>query len=105
MFGWLNKDTSNFKVFDAATDIVNDDSLIEQFKYMTEELNVKNVVTTLRSGNAYNYHTLSGVLFDGKKIYRASKYEFSMVSRIGGGDAFAAGVIMDLLTMKVLKNN
>lgn len=92
-FGWLNKDTSNFKVFDAATDTVNNDSLIEQFKYMTEELNVKNVVTTLRSGNSYNYHTLSGVLFDGKKIYKASKYEFSMVSRIGGGDAFAAGVI------------
>lgn len=96
-FGWLNKDTSNFKVFDAAIDTVNDDSLIEQFKYMTEDLNVKNVVTTLRSGNAFNYHTLSGVLFDGKKIYRASKYEFSMVSRIGGGDAFAAGVINGFL--------
>lgn len=92
-FGWLNKDTSNFKVFDVSTDTVNDDILIDKFKYMTEDLNVKNVVTTLRSGKAYNYHTLSGVLFDGKEIYKSSKYEFSMVSRIGGGDAFAAGVI------------
>ncbi|MGL5347105.1 MAG: sugar kinase [Peptostreptococcaceae bacterium] len=99
-FGWLNKDTSNFKVFDAATDTTKDDNLINQFKYMTEELNVKNVVTTLRSGNAFNYHTLSGVLFDGEKIYKASKYEFSMVSRIGGGDAFAAGVIHGFIKNK-----
>ena len=87
-FGWLNKDTNNFKVLDAAKDEISDEDFIEKFKYMTEDLNVKYVATTLRTGSPINYHTLSGVLFDGCKIYKSSKYEFNMISRIGGGDAF-----------------
>ncbi|GAB6167989.1 sugar kinase [Clostridium carnis] len=96
-FGWLSKDVKNFKVLDPASQKVTDDMLINEFKYMTEELNVKNVATTLRTGSPYNHHSLTGVLFNGDKLYTSSKYEFGMVSRIGGGDAFAAGVIKELL--------
>lgn len=96
-FGWLNKDTNNFKVLDAAKDEILDEDFIEKFKYMTEDLNVKYVATTLRTGSPFNYHTLSGVLFDGCKIYKSSKYEFNMISRIGGGDAFASGIIKKLV--------
>ncbi|ATD55783.1 sugar kinase [Clostridium chauvoei] len=99
-FGWLSKDVKNFKVLDPSSVEVTDDMLVEQFKYMTDELNVKNVATTLRTGSPYNYHSLTGVLFNGEKLYRSSKYEFSMVSRIGGGDAFAAGAIRGLISEK-----
>ncbi|AYE33673.1 sugar kinase [Clostridium septicum] len=97
-FGWLSRDVKNFKVLDPSAVEVTDEMLIDQFKYMTEDLNVKNVATTLRTGTPYNYHSLTGVLFDGDKLYRSSKYEFSMISRIGGGDAFAAGAIKGLIS-------
>lgn len=96
-FGWLNKDVENFEVLDASTEDISDDSFIEKFKYMTEDLNVKHIATTLRTGSPYNYHTLSGLIYNGKQLYKSSKYEFSMISRIGGGDAFAAGIIKGLL--------
>lgn len=96
-FGWLNRKNEIFKVLDASSSKLKNFDFIEKFKYMTEELGVKNVATTLRSGTTYNYHTLEGVFFDGKNIYRSSKYEFSMISRIGGGDAFVAGVLGNLL--------
>lgn len=97
-FGWLSRDVKNFKVLDPSSVEVTNEMLIDQFKYMTEDLNVKNVATTLRTGTPYNYHSLTGVLFDGDKFYRSSKYEFSMISRIGGGDAFAAGAIKGLIS-------
>lgn len=104
-FGWLSRDVKNFRVLDASVEEITDERLINEFKYMTEDLNVKNVSTTLRTGSPYNYHSLAGVLFDGDKLYRSHKYEFSMISRIGGGDAFAAGVIRGLLTNEDDMNN
>lgn len=99
-FGWLNRDTSSYSVFDAASEEISDEIFIENFKYMTDELGVKNVVTTLRTGTPYNYHTLMGILFDGENLYKSSKYDFSMISRIGGGDAFAAGIIKKMCSDK-----
>lgn len=99
-FGWLNNNMDNFEILDASNGNTTDESFMEKFRYMTEGLGVKNIVTTLRTGAPYNYHNLSGILFDGKKLYRSSKYEFSMISRIGGGDAFAAGIIKKLFVDK-----
>ena len=103
-FGWLNKDTENFKVLDASEDEISDEVFIEKFRYMKEDLNVRYVATTLRTGSPFNYHTLSGILFDGNKIYRSSKYEFNMISRIGGGDAFASGIIKKLVCDSISDN-
>lgn len=96
-FGWLNRKNESFKVLDSINNKFSNSDFIEKFKYMTDELGVKNVVTTFRSGTPYNYHTLEGIFFDGENIYKSSKYDFSMISRIGGGDAFVAGVISSLL--------
>ncbi|NKF05896.1 sugar kinase [Clostridium gasigenes] len=96
-FGWLNRDVNNFKVLDGSRDGITDELLINNFKYMTEDLGVKYVATTLRVGSSVNYNSLTGLIYDGKNLVRSSKYEFSMISRIGGGDAFAAGVIRMLL--------
>ncbi|MDM0497487.1 sugar kinase [Clostridium perfringens] len=99
-FGWLNREDEPFKVLDASTTELSDEDFIERFRYTIEELKVKNIVTTLRSGTPYNYHTLQGIFYDGERIYKSSKYDFSMISRIGGGDAFAAGVIRTLIENK-----
>lgn len=95
-FGWINPPNTEFKVLDAGSMEFSDEEFISRFQYMTKELGVKNIATTFRGGTAYNYHSLTGILFDGEKLYRSSKYEFEMISRIGGGDAFASGIIKKL---------
>lgn len=99
-FGWLNREEEPFNVLDASIIEPSDDEFIDRFEYTVKELGVKNVVTTLRSGTPYNYHTLQGIFYNGEKVYRSSKYDFSMISRIGGGDAFVAGVINTLIEGK-----
>ncbi|MBM7834167.1 sugar kinase [Clostridium sardiniense] len=100
-FGWLTKNPKEFKFLDPSKEEVTDLALKEKFKYMTEELGVKYVATTLRRANALNVHSLTGVLYADGEIYRSSKYEFHMLSRIGGGDAFATGVLKKILDNSV----
>lgn len=104
-FGWITEDTKNFKLLDPSKDSVTDSDLKERFRYMTEKLKVKYVATTLRNANSLNIHSLTGILFADGEIYRSSKYEFQMLSRIGGGDAFATGIIRKLLDNNVKDKN
>ncbi|WP_281614782.1 sugar kinase [Flammeovirga sp. SubArs3] len=57
----------------------------------------KVVVFSSRGVISANHHTWQGVLYDGKKVYRSKQYQLThIVDRIGGGDAFMAGVIYGL---------
>ncbi|MEG1003757.1 sugar kinase [Clostridium sp.] len=96
-FGWLTKNPEEFKFLDPEKDKVTDVVLKEKFKYMVEELGVKYISTTLRRANTSNIHSLTGILYADGEIHRSPRYEFQMLSRIGGGDAFATGVISKLL--------
>ena len=59
----------------------------------------KKVVITLRGSVNANHNTWSGVLFDGKKLYKAPEYNIThIVDRVGGGDSFMGGLIYGLLT-------
>ena len=59
----------------------------------------KKVITTLRGSVNANYNTWSGVLWDGKQLFEAPTYQIThIVDRVGGGDAFMAGLIYGLLT-------
>lgn len=60
---------------------------------------VKKVITTLRGSINANHNTWSGVMFDGEKLLKAPTYDIThIVDRVGGGDAFMAGLIYGLLT-------
>ncbi|HDR88887.1 MAG TPA: sugar kinase [Bacteroidetes bacterium] len=60
---------------------------------------VKKVATTLRGSVSASHNTWSGVLYDGKTLFTAPDYQIThIVDRVGGGDAFAAGLIYGLLT-------
>jgi 2-dehydro-3-deoxygluconokinase len=37
------------------------------------------------------------LLYDGNKLYESRKYQFQVVDRLGGGDAFTAGVLHGLI--------
>ncbi len=74
---------------------------IEAEKYLpiAEQLmkrfpNLSKVATTLRGSISASHNTWSGVLYDGNTLYKSPTYQIThIVDRVGGGDAFTAGLI------------
>lgn len=61
--------------------------------------NLKVVAITLRGSLSASHNTWSGVLWDSDRFYTAARYDIThMVDRVGGGDAFAGGLIYGLKT-------
>lgn len=59
----------------------------------------KKVITTLRGSLSANHNSWSGVLYDGKTLFKAPEYQIThIVDRVGGGDSFMGGLIYGLLT-------
>ncbi len=60
--------------------------------------NISKIVNTSRGSISASHNTLSGSLFDGERMLRTATYDINpIVDRIGGGDAFIAGVIYGML--------
>jgi 2-dehydro-3-deoxygluconokinase len=56
------------------------------------------IVCTERARHSVDVQQLTGLLFDAKNTYTSRSYALhSIVDRIGGGDAFAAGVLHGIL--------
>ncbi|MDP4209749.1 MAG: sugar kinase [Bacteroidota bacterium] len=59
----------------------------------------KKVIVTLRGSINANHNTWSGVLWDGKQLFKANDYNIThIVDRVGGGDSFMGGLIYGLIT-------
>jgi len=59
----------------------------------------RKVIITLRGSISASHNTWSGELWDGKALFQAPQYDIThIVDRVGGGDAFMAGLIYGLLT-------
>ena len=75
----------------------------EQYRHVAEELvrrfpQVKKVGITLRGSKSASHNSWSGLYYDGQAHHQAPIYEIThMVDRVGGGDAFAGGLIYGLL--------
>ena len=73
-----------------------------KYKMLSEKVlkifpNLKAIAITLRESISANINGWSGCMNDGKKFYLSKKYEIrDIVDRVGGGDAFAAGLIYGL---------
>jgi 2-dehydro-3-deoxygluconokinase len=68
-------------------------------KIMEQVPRCKKVITTLRGSISASHNTWSGVLYDGKSLYKAPEYDIThIVDRVGGGDSFMGGLIYGLLT-------
>jgi 2-dehydro-3-deoxygluconokinase len=63
---------------------------------------VEQVAITLRESLSASENGWSALLYDhaSRKVYRSARYIVRLVDRIGGGDAFAAGLIFSLLVGK-----
>jgi 2-dehydro-3-deoxygluconokinase len=62
---------------------------------------VKKIVNSKRESASASDNTISGVLFNGTELFSSAKHRLSpIVDRIGGGDAFCAGLIYGQLVYK-----
>lgn len=61
----------------------------------------KKMAVTLRGAINANHNTWGGVLYDGKNLLTARRYDITdIVDRVGGGDSFMGGLIFGLLNYK-----
>ncbi len=58
-----------------------------------DRFKVSEVVFTERNHISASHNKWTGILYDGGKFYESPTYDLELVDRIGGGDAFAAGLI------------
>jgi 2-dehydro-3-deoxygluconokinase len=74
----------------------------EPYEAVCQELNhrfprLKTVAFTLRGSLSASHNTWSGLLWETNELYTACQYDIThIVDRVGGGDAFAAGLIYGL---------
>lgn len=55
--------------------------------------NLKYAACTKRTVNSINNNSLRGYLYDGEELIVSNEYTFDILDRVGGGDAFTAGVL------------
>jgi 2-dehydro-3-deoxygluconokinase len=93
-----------FGIRAAGTDVASGDVQAVRYGFVCEELvrrfpNLKTIAVTLRGSLSASHNTWSGILWDQGRFYTAPVYDMThIVDRVGGGDAFAAGLIYGLTT-------
>jgi len=67
-------------------------------QFMKTYPNTKRISTTLRDSVSSSHNRLKGILWNGKELVESREYEMThIVDRVGGGDAFMAGLIYGLI--------
>src|SRR5690606_41989584 len=63
---------------------------------------MKKIATTHRNAISSSHNSLEAVLWNGEELLRSKHYDMhDIIDRVGGGDAFMAGLICGLLHMGV----
>ena len=70
-----------------------DDRLRDIAKRLTEAYGIRRVALTMRLSESAEINTVSGALWEGGELFRSRPYRVPIVDRVGGGDAFSAGLI------------
>lgn len=80
------------------------DDLLPSYKVLKGEFpNLQHIAMTLRTVKSTNHNLIGGALYHEGSMYDARSVDVtSIVERIGGGDAFMAGLIYGLITEKNL---
>lgn len=73
------------------------------FEQMVKKFNFKYVVSSLRESYSASDNGWSACIYDGKNFYHSRKYDVRIVDRVGGGDAFAGGLICGLIDGKSME--
>jgi 2-dehydro-3-deoxygluconokinase len=90
----------------SASDVTKGELDAEQYRNTAEEVmrrypNVGTVAITLRESKSATHNDWSACLYDGGRFIVSKKYQIkNIVDRVGGGDAFAAGLIYGLTSFQ-----
>jgi len=79
---------------------VDEDAYSEVARRMKERFGFEAVALTLRESHSASMNAFSALLLDEadcQTCLRSARYEMDLVDRVGGGDAFSAGLIYGLL--------
>lgn len=88
------------------TNILKYEDLGLEFEYNLKNLykrlfekypNIKYAACTKRTVHSINNNSLKGYLFDNENLYSSKEYKFDILDRVGGGDAFTAGILHGIL--------
>jgi 2-dehydro-3-deoxygluconokinase len=69
-------------------------------RQLVERFDLRMAAITLRESHSASENTWSACLHDGNEFLSSRSYRIQLVDRVGGGDAFAAGLIYGTLTGK-----
>ncbi|MGL5415473.1 MAG: sugar kinase [Clostridium sp.] len=98
-FGWLTEGVEKIDILDGSK--INSRVDIKEKLEKMKKHGIKYIATTIREGFPTGEAKLTGVIYDGENFIESDTFKFSMISRIGGGDAFSAGIIKKLLEKDV----
>ena len=81
-------------------DKVNADKFLSVCQQMKDKFpRAKKVITTLRGSISASHNKWSGILYDGKSLFKSREYEIThIVDRVGGGDSFMGALIYGFIT-------
>lgn len=80
---------------------LSEEGYYDLMKRLKDKFGFKTVAITLRESHSASRNGWSAVMLDDKECstpQRSKKYDIEIVDRVGGGDAFAGGLIYGLLT-------
>lgn len=78
---------------DVTTGEIDADAYRPVVQEMVDNFGFKKVAITLRESQSADDNDWSAIYFDGEEIVVGNKYPVRIVDRVGGGDAFCAGMI------------
>jgi len=76
----------------------------EVAKTLVDRFALKMAAITLRESFSASDNGWSGIVYNGKEFAQSKKYEVHIVDRVGGGDAFASGLIYAMLNKYSLED-
>jgi len=84
---------------DVRTGVLKEKGYQDVARQLVDRFGFKYVSITLRENISATVNEWSGLLFDGRNFFTSRKYHIDpVIDRIGGGDAYSAGIIYGLLT-------
>ena len=89
----------NIEVDDTIRGKFSNDSFIKSSRLVMSTFpKIKKIITTRRGNINASNNTLRGLVFNGKELIETPTYSIThIVDRVGGGDAFTAGILYGLL--------
>lgn len=87
---------------DGNLDLINGDYAVcvdeEHMTQVLDTYHLKYLITTLRKNNSASDNGWSGAICSRSGLYQGKIYDLHIVDRVGGGDAFASGVLHGILS-------